>query len=253
MTPIIASIIIIVLISIITYLVFQPSLGFFWQWRRGRNSTERVLIEDALKHFYDQEYNGLKTTLQSVCGSLTITGEQAVGLLTRLEAMGLIASREEGFKLKGEGRSYALRMIRIHRLWERYLADETGLPETEWHHKAEKLEHNMTEKDVSKLAATVGNPIYDPHGDPIPTSSGEMPPKKGLPLTDLEPGQHARIIHLEDEPNAVFAQLVAVGLYPGQQIHVVDKSPRRFSFVADGEEILLAPVLAGNITVEQLL
>jgi DtxR family Mn-dependent transcriptional regulator len=241
-----------ILLSIITVLAFWPRIGLFWQWRRGIASTQRVLIEDALKHLYVQEYNGVKSTLQSVCGSLAITAEQAVKLMTRLQTLGLIESREEGFELTKEGRSYGLRMIRIHRLWERYLADETGLAETEWHSKAEKLEHYMTDQDVDNLAATVGFPVYDPHGDPIPTSTGNLPPKKGQPLTDLATGQHARIIHLEDEPGTIYAQLAAEGLYPGQQIHIVDKSPRRFSFVADGEEIVLAPIVAANITVEHL-
>ena len=66
-------------------------------------------------------------------------------------------SHGEGFELTNEGRSYALRMIRVHRLWERYLADETGLAETEWHRRAEKLEHNMTEQEAEALAASAGH------------------------------------------------------------------------------------------------
>jgi DtxR family Mn-dependent transcriptional regulator len=245
-----AYLIITALVVLLATLVFWPRYGLFWQWKRGFRSTQRVLLEDALKHLYDQEYNGVKSTLQSVSGALEVASEQALQLLARLEAMGLIKSRDEGVTLTPEGRSYALRMIRIHRLWERYLADQTGLVETQWHVKAEKLEHNMSEIDVQLLAERAGHASYDPHGDPIPTPAGDLPPKKGQPLTDLGEGEHAKIIHLEDEPGAIYAQLIAEGLYPGMRIRVLQKTAQRISFVAEGDEIILAPVLATNVSVE---
>ncbi len=232
--------------------VFWPKSGVFWKWQRGKRNTLRVLIEDALKHLYDQEYKGLKTTIPSISGTLEIPGDETVRLMTRLESLGLVKSQEEGFQLTPEGRRYALRMIRIHRLWERYLADKTGLAETEWHPKAERLEHNMTDQEAEVLAAQVGHPRYDPHGDPIPTPSGKLPPKKGQPLTDIEEGELAWIVHIEDEPSAIYAQLVAQGLHPGMQLQVLEKDQQRIRVVAEGEENVLAPVVAANVTVEPL-
>ncbi|MFQ6114938.1 MAG: metal-dependent transcriptional regulator, partial [bacterium] len=205
MTPFTSLVVASVAVSIISF-VFWPKSGLFWKWQRGVRNTYRILIEDALKHLYGQEYKGVTCTLQSISGTLSISGNQAAKLMARLESLGLVKSQGEGFKLTFEGRSYALRMIRIHRLWERYLADETGVAETEWHRKAEKLEHNMTEEEAEALAASVGHPTYDPHGDPIPTPSGGLPPKKGLALTDLAEGELAQIIHIEDEPEAIYAQ-----------------------------------------------
>ncbi|MFQ5751002.1 MAG: iron dependent repressor, metal binding and dimerization domain protein [bacterium] len=238
-------------VSILSF-VFWPKSGFFWKWQRGMRNTLRVLIEDALKHLYDQEYKGFKCTLQSISGSLAIAVDQAAKLMARLESLGLVKSKDEGFQLTAEGRSYALRMIRIHRLWEKYLADETGLGEMEWHRQAEKLEHNMTEEQMEALAAAVGDPRYDPHGDPIPTPSGILPPKKGVALTELAEGELAQVIHIEDEPGVIYAQLVAQGLHPGAQIQMLEKTPQRLYFVADGEENVLAPVVAANVTVVQL-
>jgi len=154
--------------------------------------------------------------------------------------------------LTTEGRSYALRIIRIHRLWERYLADETGVSAIEWHQEAEKQEHILTGADADELAAKMGDPVYDPHGDPIPTASGGLPPKKGKPLTDLAEGEFGSIIHLEDEPATIFAQLVAEGLNPGMQIRVLEKTSKRIYFIADGDEIVLAPVVAANVTIVPL-
>ncbi|MFQ5649958.1 MAG: iron dependent repressor, metal binding and dimerization domain protein [bacterium] len=232
--------------------LFWTDRGLFWRWKRGLASTRRVLMEDALKHLYDQEYHGIICTLQSLAGALAIAGDEAANLMVRLQSLGLVKAQHDGFELTLEGRKEALRMIRIHRLWEKYLADETGLAETEWHKRAEKLEHGTTEEEIRALAASTGNPTYDPHGDPIPTASGKLPPKKGEPLTDLDPDDMARIIHIEDEPATVYAQLVAEGLYPGMMIRMLEKSPRRLQFIADGEEIILAPVVAANLTVERL-
>lgn len=233
-------------------LLFWPGKGLFWQVRRNQQKVQRILIEDALKHLYDQEYKGLKCTLQSISGALSLSVDKTAALLTRLEELGLVQAQGDGVDLTAEGRSYALKMVRIHRLWERYLADETGMKETEWHRKAEKLEHQISEKEAEAMAASMGHPTYDPHGDPIPTRSGKLPPKKGKPLTDLEVNEVARIIHVEDEPDAIYAQLVAEGLHPGMQIRLLEKEPNRLYFVAEGEEVVLAPVMAANITVEPL-
>ncbi|MFB3080851.1 MAG: iron dependent repressor, metal binding and dimerization domain protein [Nitrosomonadaceae bacterium] len=232
--------------------IFWPKSGIFWKWQRGMHSTQRVLIEDALKHLYDQEYKESKCTLQSIAGTLSITGDQAAKLMGRLESLGSVKSQDEGFQLTAQGRSYALRIIRIHRLWERYLADETGLSETEWHRQAEKQEHIITTAEADKLAAQMGNPSYDPHGDPIPTASGKLPPKRGKALTDLAEGEFGSIIHMEDEPSTIFAQLVAEGLHPGMQLRMLEKTPKRIYFIADDEEIVLAPVVAANVTVAPL-
>ncbi|MFQ5865134.1 MAG: FeoA domain-containing protein [bacterium] len=251
MNPLTSLVIATLTVTMISF-IFWPKGGLFWKWQRGMRNTQRVLIEDALKHLYDQEYKALRSTLQSISGILSISGDQAAKLMARLESLGLVKAHGEGFELTSEGRSYALRMIRIHRLWERYLADETSVAETEWHTKAEILEHKMTEKETEALAASVGHPSYDPHGDPIPTPAGAMPPKKGQALTDLAEGELAQIIHIEDEPSAIYAQLVAEGLHPGMQIRISKKTPQRLIFIADGEEIVLAPVVAANVTVKSL-
>ncbi len=251
MNPIISLLVTSMAIAILL-LIFWPATGFFWKWKQGLSDTMRILIEDALKHLYHQEYKGVKSTLQSVSGSLSISGDQAAKLMERLESLQLIESKLEGFQLTSEGRTYALRMIRIHRLWEKYLADETGLAETEWHRKAEILEHNMTDDEMEALAAYTGNPTYDPDGDPIPSPTGELPPSKGYALTDLAEGELARIIHIEDEPNAIYAQLVAQNLHPGVQIRMLEKTSQRIHFIADGEENVLAPVFATNVTVVPL-
>ncbi len=241
-----------VMILLAGWLLFRPNRGYFWQWRQAFRNTERVLIEDALKHLYDCEYKNIPCTLQSISGALSVSGDRVAELLERLEMLGLVVSQGQLLELTDDGRSYALRIIRVHRLWERYLADKTGLSEMDWHAEAEKIEHRMTAQEANALAAKMGNPRFDPHGDPIPTASGDIPPPRGIPLTDLPDSEFAEIIHIEDEPAAIYAQLVAQGLHPGMQVQMLDVAPERIQIAADGNEVFLAPIFAANVTVQPL-
>jgi len=236
-------------IILIAVTAFFPQKGFFAKVRRGKNISKKVLIEDALKHLYNCEYNNISCTLNSIAGKLSISEDDAADLITKLEDIGMLTSSQDNLQLTEEGRSYALRIVRIHRLWEKYLADETGLDEREWHISAEEFEHKLTTSDAEVLAAQIGNPVFDPHGDPIPTSSGEIPTKTGKPLTDLKFGEFASIIHIEDEPDAIYQQLVAEGLYIGMQVRMLESTRERVRFTANGEECVLAPLFARNITV----
>lgn len=222
------------------------------RWIRGTEDMARIHTEDVLKHAYDCEDRGLSMTLQSAAGSLSLSLDDTARVLANLEEHGLIQSVHDAFSLTPNGRSYALRILRVHRLWERYLADETSVREADWHREAEKQEHRLTPAQVDALAAQMGNPQYDPHGDPIPSSAGLLPVRKGEPLAGVPAGTVVRIAHVEDEPPAIYAQLVAQGLHAGMQIYVIESTPDRVRFEANGEEGVLAPLLARNVTVERL-
>lgn len=232
--------------------LWWPGWGLFWRWRRGREATDRVRVEDALKHLWDCEYRHQPASLNSLGGALELDGPRAVELVARLERLELVVRTGERLELTDEGRRDALRVVRIHRLWERYLADETGLPASDWHPAAERLEHRTSPEEADALAASLGYPRFDPHGDPIPTPSGELPPRRGVPLTELEVGSEAVVVHVEDEPAAVYAQLVAANLALGTRVRVLEASPRRIRLAAEIEEVVLAPVVAANLTVMPL-
>ena len=239
-------------IMVLLMFLIWPKTGVFALWKKRKNISKRVLIEDALKHLYNCEYNDINCTLNSIAGNLSIPADDATQLIARLEIMSLVTSHENGLSLTSDGRSYALRIIRIHRLWERYLADETSVDERDWHTVAEELEHEISPDEADKLSAQIGNPVYDPHGDPIPSSDGDLPAKKGRSLNSLPPGEFASIIHVEDEPHAIYTQLVAEGIYTGMQVKMIEINNERITFLANGEEVILAPLFAKNITISPI-
>ena len=246
--PLVSLIVVTLVLALIVGL-FWPSIGLAWRWRRGLAASDRVEVEDALKHLWDGEYRQRPATLESLAGSLGLSGRAAAELVDRLGRLGLLHHDDSALHLTSDGRREALRVIRIHRLWERYLADETGLDAREWHAHAERREHGTSDQQADALAATLGYPRFDPHGDPIPMPSGEVPPHQGMPLTQLLADQAAEIVHIEDEPEAVFAQIAAAGLVPGMRVRVLDRSPQRIRIEAEADEVVLAPVVAANVTV----
>lgn len=235
-------------------MLFWPRRGLLPRWQRTKQLTARVQTEDALKYIHKCEIRGEKPTLAGIAGTLQMTGNDVARLLSDMEAAGLLERHEGDLCLTPAGREAALHIIRAHRLWERYLADRTGYTEPEWHERAELYEHRLLPGEVDALAAALGNPTHDPHGDPIPDATGEFQAHGGRPLTTLPADMPARIVHIEDEPEAVYAQLIAEGLYPGMLLRVIGSSAQRVRFWANGDqglgsEHVLAPLLASNISV----
>jgi DtxR family Mn-dependent transcriptional regulator len=98
----------------------------------------------------------------------------------------------------------------------------------------------------------LGNPLVDPHGDPIPTKQGDMISIQGQPLITLPSGTLTRVVHLEDEPEAVYTQIVAAGFYPGSEVELLENTPQHVRIRAAGHVHTLSPLAAAAITVESL-
>lgn len=231
---------------------FWPGSGLWFRWRQAQQSTDRVRREDALKHIYKCEIDGQQPSLDSMAGALQIRCGQAAELVAQMQADGLLETVDGGFGLTPTGRETALHIIRAHRLWERHLADETGFAASTWHAQAEEIEHTLSPTDADALAERLGNPTHDPHGDPIPTASGRVASLDGQPLTALPLDTPARIIHLEDEPAVVYAQLLAEGLTPGMVVRVTDSQPHQLRFWSEMGEHVLAPIVAAHLLVAPL-
>ncbi|MGW8251830.1 MAG: metal-dependent transcriptional regulator, partial [Anaerolineales bacterium] len=114
---------------IVPLLFFWPDTGLVSRWRKMQRASDRVLLEDALKHLHKAAVKGQRPNLQSVAGELQISVNHAAELVDNMEKQGLLTLSKGDLLLTPAGRDYALHIIRAHRLWERYLADETGYDE----------------------------------------------------------------------------------------------------------------------------
>ena len=231
---------------------FWPRIGLAPRVRRLLRLSERVLLEDAVKHVYTCERAGRACSLESLAGRLEISRTRAASLLSRLTAMALVHTGGAGPTLTAEGRQSALRLVRTHRMWERYLADRTGVPATEWHDEAERMEHALSAAEVDVLDTRLGHPRWDPHGDPIPTSSGDMPPDEGLGLVSAEPERTVEIVHLEDEPREIYDALLRDGLLLGGRLDIVARTDSAVRVRSGGREWEMDAVAASNVTVRYL-
>ncbi len=216
-------------------------------WLEARRRRE---IEDALKHLLSREQQGRHASPESLAGTLQISRAAALRLIARMEAQGLLQTRGRELHLTPDGERWAIHVVRAHRLLERYLADEARLPLEKVHREAERREHRLTPADLDRMAAALGHPRFDPHGDPIPTPGAPPLPDRGTPITAWPTDTPARVVHLEDEPPLAYAQLLAAGVRLGQVVRVLESAPQRL-VLSDGEqEIRLAPAVAANVYVE---
>jgi DtxR family Mn-dependent transcriptional regulator len=229
-----------------------PRFGLLPGFRRRRHENERIRVEDALKHLYGHEYRGSTATLTSIGGAVGVGAARALELVQSMQRGGLVTTVDGRILLTGEGRRHALQVIRAHRLWERYLADETGVGPLKWHEQAERREHVLTPDDADALSERLGDPKFDPHGDPIPTREGELPDVVVPSLAGLKVGEEAQVIHVEDEPHVVYEQLVALGVYVGMEVRVVARSDERLIVESEGRSLVMAPIVAGNVSVRRL-
>jgi len=239
----------VLILGLLVVAVLVPKYGLAAQFHVYRAAKARERTENALKHLLRQATDGHSASFQSLKGELGLSDRTLLTLTERLEHEGLIHSDGTHLKLTPEGERVALHVLRAHRLWEVYLAEELGMPLDRVHAEAERQEHRLTREQVERLSASMGHPDVDPHGDPIPAAEGPIPDVPGTVLSAWPLSTPARIVHLEDEPPLAFAQLTAEGLRLGQVVRVIERTPARI-VLSDGEnEYRLAPMLAANVHV----
>ncbi len=237
------------LLCVVAYLLFRSG-GVYWVLQQAKRQNEKSIIEDVLKQLFHMEYEDTAVRFRDLKASTGMGSEDVLAILDKMIKTDLIAKDGDNLILRPKGREYALRIVRAHRLWEKYLAEETGYDKSEWHDRAEQMEHQLTEAQTNALASSLGSPRFDPHGDPIPTEHGEIRPQRGISLSLFPVDQVGKIIHIEDEPEVVYKQILAENLHIGSQIRVIESNQERVRFLSEGEEYVLAPLVAENVSVE---
>jgi DtxR family Mn-dependent transcriptional regulator len=184
-------------------------------------------VEDYAKAIYALEERGEgAVSTNALAERLGVTAGSASGMVKRLHEMGLVTHVPyKGVQLTPAGARLALEVLRHHRLLELYLAEALGVPWDRVHEEAEVLEHVLSEDLEELIAAKLGDPTVDPHGDPIPTRELEMPERETVALQSLEAGQAGTFVRVSDSDSEMLRYLSQRGISPGDAFSVVEKQP----------------------------
>lgn len=183
-------------------------------------------VEDYLKAVYHLTEGGDAASTGGLAGELDLAAASVSGMVKRLADQGLLQHEPyKGVTLTRAGRREALRILRRHRLIEAYLVSFLGYTWDTVHDEAERLEHAVSDDLVARLAEALGNPRFDPHGDPIPTADGMIEQRDTVPLTEVAAGETVTIVRVDTEASDRLRWFAAQGLVPGTVVEVVEHQP----------------------------
>lgn len=217
-----------------------------------------ISVENYLKAIYHlQSTREDRVNTKAIAESLDISQPSVTSMLKALAVDGLVDyAAYKGVRLSDAGRAMALHVIRNHRLIEMFLVQTLGYGWDEVHDEAERLEHAMSGTLADRIEAFLGFPKFDPHGDPIPSSSGELPTRSTRRLADVQPPDKVRITRVLDQEPAVLRYLHELGLRPDvsvqlDKIHPFD-GPLELSIDGLARSITLSRSLAQRVLVNEL-
>ena len=183
-------------------------------------------VEDYAKAIYALESRGGPVSTNALAERLGVKPASVSGMLRKLDGLGLVEhARYRGVRLTESGRRVALEVVRHHRLLELYLTETLGLGWDAVHSEAERLEHALSEELEEAIAAKLGNPTLDPHGDPIPSRELKLAADRSRSLYDLETGATATFVRVSDANSEMLRFLSERGIAPGAPLEVVERQP----------------------------
>jgi DtxR family Mn-dependent transcriptional regulator len=183
-------------------------------------------VEDYLKVIYHLSSQGGFAGTSDIAASLEVAPPSVSGMVKRLSETGLIEHVPyRGVQLTMQGRRAALKMIRRHRVIELYLTQQLGYEWEDVHEEAERLEHAVSDQLIERMAGTLGDPRYDPHGAPIPTAAGEIEEADLTSLADASVGAELELREVGTEDPARLRYLADQGLLPGVALTVTERQP----------------------------
>jgi DtxR family Mn-dependent transcriptional regulator len=219
----------------------------------ARETEFSPAVEDYAKAIYAlQGRADCAVSTTALADRLGVTPGSASGMMRKLDEQGLVTHVPyRGVRLTDRGRLLALEVLRHHRLLELYLAESLGVPWDRVHDEAEVLEHVLSEDLEALIAAKLGNPTHDPHGDPIPSADLVMPEEPTESLASLQPGDAGTLVRVSDSDPEMLRYLAERGIAPGDRLHVEEKQPFGGPlFVSFGADVhVLGGKLAGAMRV----
>jgi DtxR family Mn-dependent transcriptional regulator len=190
--------------------------------------TLTISIQDYLKSIYDLTENGESASTNALAKKLNIKPASVTGMIQKLASSkpALVEyHKHQGVTLTKQGKRAALEVIRHHRLLEAWLVQTLGYSWDEVHEEAERLEHVISEDFERRIAAAMGHPLRDPHGELIPTADLIMPTDESTPLSALRPRQTGAVKSIKSPETDLLRYLEGLGLIPGARIEVLEYSP----------------------------
>lgn len=185
--------------------------------------------QDYLKQIYLLQEDAGRATTQMLADRLGVKPPSVTAMIKRLaEDEGGPLVRHEpyrGVELTERGMAVALEMLRHHRLIELFLSELLGVPWDRVHEEADRLEHVLSEDLEERIAAKLGQPAYDPHGDPIPTAEGVVPRRALRRLDELSAGETGQVAQVTAQEAPVLQYLASLGVRPGATLRVEDIAP----------------------------
>jgi DtxR family transcriptional regulator, Mn-dependent transcriptional regulator len=183
-------------------------------------------VQDYAKAIYTLESRDGAVSTTALATLLEVRPASVSGMLRKLDTLGLVEhERYRGVRLTERGRHVALEVIRHHRLVELFLVESLGMTWDEVHAEAEVLEHALSEELEELIAAKLGDPTVDPHGDPIPSRELELAETPAPALTELEPGDTATFVRISDSEPEMLRFLGERGIVPGTRLELVERQP----------------------------
>ncbi|HEU5072388.1 MAG TPA: metal-dependent transcriptional regulator [Verrucomicrobiae bacterium] len=183
-------------------------------------------VEDYLKAIFLVEADQGEATTVLLAERLDVSAPSVTGMLKKLAELKLVKHAPyHGVVLTTAGRKIALEIIRHHRLLELYLAEALGYSWDKVHAEAEKLEHHISEEFEDKIAALLGHPETDPHGDPIPAKDGTLPRQTTLRLAEAGEGECVVVSRVMAQDSLQLTYLASLGIRPTACIEVIGKAP----------------------------
>jgi len=190
--------------------------------------TLTISIQDYLKNIYELTESGESASTNALAAKLKIKPASVTGMMQKLASAkpALVEyQKHQGVTLTKDGKKAALEVIRHHRLIEAWLVQTLGYSWDEVHEEAERLEHVISEDFERRIAAAMGHPLRDPHGELIPTADLKMPQEDSTPLSALRPNQSGTVQCVKAADTEMLRYLESLGLVPGAQIEVKEYSP----------------------------
>jgi DtxR family Mn-dependent transcriptional regulator len=192
---------------------------------RGNRLSES--IENYAKAIYALEQrDSAAVSTNALAARLDVTAASASSMVKKLAELKLVTHEPyKGVKLTEKGKRVALEVLRHHRLLELYLAESLGVPWDRVHDEAEVLEHVLSEELEELIAAKLGDPTHDPHGDPIPSRELRIEEELTESLAGLEVGTRGLFVRVSDSDPEMLRYLAVRGITPGDRFEIVERQP----------------------------